>query len=83
MATKTGNLIFWILIRTSPELIRKVPDKVQPFAKASQPSEVFGVPAPVRLEINDAGLVQSCPLRRACLYECLGLQSKPISMGIV
>ena len=85
MGTKTTNLIFWILVRinSSPDLIQKVQDEVHPFAKASQPSQVFGIPEPARLEINAAGLVGSCPLLKACLYECLRLHSKPMSMGIV
>lgn len=85
MGTKTTNLIFWILIRlySNPEVIQKVRDEIRPFAKASQPSQVFRIPEPVRLEINDEGLVQSCPLLKACLYECLRLHSKPVSMGIV
>lgn len=85
MGTKTTNLIFWILVQvySNPELIQKLRDEVHPFAKASQPSQVFGLPEPARLEINDAGLVQSCPLLKACLYECLRLHSKPVSMGTV
>lgn len=80
-----ASLIFWILVRvySTPELIQEVRDEIHPFAKASQPSLVFGIPEPIRLEINDAGLMQSCPLLKACLYECLRLHSEPISMGIV
>lgn len=85
MGTKTTNLIFWILIRiySNPGLVQEVRDEVRPFAKASQPPEVFGIPEPARLEINDAGLVRSCPLLKACLYECLRLHSKPVSMRLV
>ena len=85
MSIKTTNLIFWVLVRlySKPELIQKVRNEIRPFAKASQPSQVFRMPEPVRLEINDAGLVQSCPLLKACLYECLRLHSEPVSMGIV
>lgn len=85
MGIKTTNLIFWVLVRlySKPELIQKVRNEIRPFAKASQPSQVFRMPEPVRLEINDAGLVQSCPLLKACLYECLRLHSEPVSMGIL
>lgn len=85
MVTKTPNLIFWILVRvySNPVLVQKLRDEVHPFAKASQPSQVFAIPEPARLEIDDAGLVQSCPLLKACLLECLRLYSIPISMGIV
>lgn len=85
MGTKTTNLIFWILIRvySNPRLVQEVRNEIRPFAKASQPPPVFGIPEPARLEINDASLVRSCPLLKACLYECLRLHSKPISMRLV
>ena len=78
-------MIFWIVIRmfSTPGLVQKVRDEIHPFAKAWQPTQVFRIPEPARLEINDAGLVQSCPLLKACLYECLRLYSKPTSVGIV
>ena len=81
----TPNLIFWMLTRvySSPALTQRLRDEVQSFAKASQPSPVFGIPEPARLEINDVGLVQSCPLLKACLHECLRLYSKATSMAIV
>ncbi|CAD6572719.1 MAG: Cholesterol 7-alpha-monooxygenase [Alectoria sarmentosa] len=85
MSTKTAKLVFWILVRlySTPGLIQKVRDEIHPFAKALQPSQFFGIPEPVRLEIDDAGLMQSCPLLKACLYECLRLHSEPISMRSV
>lgn len=85
MGTKTTDLISWIivLIYSTPELIRTLHDEVHPFAEALQPSQVCAISEPARLEINVAGLVRSCPLLRACLYECLRLHSNPLSMGIL
>jgi len=82
MSSKSSTLVFWMLthIWAAPGLVGKVRDETDPFAKATQPPQVFAIPEPARLKIDVEGLVQSCPLLKACFYECIRLHSATTSL---
>lgn len=85
MSTKSSTIIFWMLIHilAAPGLIGKVRDEIHSFTKATQPPQVFGIPEPTRLKIDIEGLIHSCPLLKACFYECVRLHSTATSVRSV
>lgn len=82
MSTKSSTLVFWMLthIWSVPGFVGKVRSEIDPFARATQPPQVFGIPEPARLNIDLDGLAQSCPLLKACFYESIRLHSATTSM---
>lgn len=72
-----------IHILAAPGLTGKVRDEIHSFTKATQPPQVFGIPEPTRLNIDIEGLIQSCPLLKACFYECVRLHSTAASVRSV
>jgi cytochrome P450 len=70
-------------IWTTPGLAKQVRDEINIYAKATQPPRDFGIPEPPRLKIDIDGLVKSCPLLKACFYECVRLYSTPTSVRTV
>lgn len=85
MSTKSSAFVFWMLthIWAVPGLMERVRDEIVPFAKAVQPPQVFGIPEPARLDIDVDSLAQSCPLLKACFYECVRLYSATTSVRSV
>lgn len=85
MNVKASRTVFWLLVRiwATPGLIKEVRKEVAPFAKASQAPQQFAVPELPNLKIDLKGLVGSCPLLKACYYECLRLDSAPVSTRFV
>lgn len=65
------------------DLLARIRKEIGPHAKATQPQQLLGIPEPARLEINVDGLVQSCPLLKACFYECVRLYSATTSVRSV
>lgn len=82
MNTNVNNLVFWMLISiwATPGLVDRIREEMVPFARAWQPEKLFALPELPRLETNLEGLVHSCPLLKACYYECLRLHSAPASV---
>ncbi|KAL2036993.1 hypothetical protein N7G274_010278 [Stereocaulon virgatum] len=85
VSTKPSHLIFWMLLHiwATPGLANQVRDEIKIYATATQPPRDFGIPEPPRLKIDIGGLVKSCPLLKACYYECVRLYSAPTSVGSV
>lgn len=67
-------------IWATPGLAKQVRDEIKTYANATQPPRDFGIPEPPRLKIDIGGLVKSCPLLKACFYECVRLYSTPSSV---
>lgn len=82
MSTKSSTLVFWMLthIWAVPGLVGNVRNEIDPFARATQPPQVFGIPEPTRLNLDVDGLAQFCPLLKACFYESMRLHSAPTSV---
>lgn len=82
MSTKSSNLVFWMLVQiwTVSGLVQQIRDEISPFTKAWQPLQTFRIKEHPRLRIDVDGLVRSCPLLKACFYECIRLYSAPTSM---
>lgn len=70
-------------IWATPGLIQRVRNEIHPYAKVTQPPQIFGLPEPPRLKLDSQSLVGSCPLLRACLYECIRLHSMALSVRTV
>ena len=70
-------------IWATPGLVERVRDEIGSYARATQPPPLLGIPEPPRLIIDVDGLVKSCPLLKACFYECLRLYSTPTSARTV
>ena len=85
MTTKPSYLVFWLLIRiwATPGLVDQVRNEIGPYATARQPPRTFGIPEPPCLGLDADGLVKSCPLLKACFYECMRLYSASISVRTV
>lgn len=85
MSTKSSYLIFWMLIRVweTPNLVHEIRDEIARFAQTTQPPQIFGIPELPRLKLDLDGLVNSCPLLKACFHETLRLHSMPISVRSV
>jgi cytochrome P450 len=85
MNVKASRTVFWLLVRiwAKPGLIEEVRKEIAPFAQASQAPQQFAVPELPHLKIDLKGLVGSCMLLKACYYECLRLDSAPISIRSV
>ena len=66
-----------------PELTEQVRKEIAPFAKASQGPQHFAVPELPQLKVDSQALVDSCPLFKACYYECLRLDYTPTSIRSV
>ena len=64
----------------APGLAQEIRREIQPYTKATQPPSAFGLPEPARLKIDLEGLLCSCPVLKACFYECLRLYSAPMSV---
>ena len=82
MHFKVINLIFWLLLRicSAPGLVERIRTETSFSAKASQRVQDFGIPEPPLLELSVEELSQSCPLLRSCFYECLRLDTSPVSI---
>ncbi|MCJ1260215.1 hypothetical protein MMC22_000074 [Lobaria immixta] len=77
-------LVFWTLVHlwNTPELVDQVRSETAAFAKGSQQPEQCGFTEAPRLQLTvENGLSRSCPLLKACYYECLRLYST--SMAII
>ncbi len=85
MNVKASRIAFWLLIRVwaKPGLVEQVREEIAPFAKATQAPQQFAVPELPRLEIDLKGLIESCPLFKACYYECLRLDSAALAIRSV
>lgn len=85
MGTKSAYLIFWMLIYVwaEPGLVQRIRDEIEPFARTTQPPQLFTILELPRLTLDVDGLVHSCPLLRSCFYETLRLRTTPTSIRSV
>lgn len=66
---------------STPGLVDQVRSETAAFAKGSQQPQQFGFPEAPRLQlIVEEGLSRSCPLLKACYYECLRLYSTSMAI---
>jgi len=63
-----------------PSLVEELRREMPLYAVATQPPKLFAIPEPPRLDVDAEGLVQSCPLLKACFQECIRLHSTLISV---
>lgn len=82
ISINVNSLVCWLLLRicSAPGLVEEIRNETGSFAKATQPVQIFGKPEPPSLEFDTDGLLLSCPLLKACYYECLRLDSSPVSI---
>ena len=80
-----SSLVCWLLLRicSAPGLVEEIRTETGSFAKATQPVQRFRIPEPPFLELDTDSLLLSCPLLRACYYECLRLDSSPVLIRTV
>lgn len=80
-----SSLVCWLLLRicSAPGLVEEIRTETGFFAKATQPAQRFGIPEPPFLVLDTDSLLLSCPLLKACYYECLRLDSSPVSIRTI
>ncbi|KAF2841429.1 cytochrome P450 [Patellaria atrata CBS 101060] len=85
MNANSDSLVFWILLRIlrEPGLVDRLRAETAPFASATQPAQLFGIPEPPRLKLDINALWTRCPLLRSCYMETLRLDSSPWSVKTV
>lgn len=68
-------------IWNTPGLVDQVRSETAAFAKGSQQPQQFGFLEAPRLQLTvEGGLSRSCPLLKACYYECLRLYSTSMAI---
>lgn len=85
MNTIISSITSWLLLRiySDPGLAERIRAETALFAKVSQPTHGFAIPEPPSLGLDAEGLTQSCPLLKACYYECLRLDTSPVLVSSV
>ena len=69
---------------STPGLVDQVCPETAAFAKSSQQPQQFGFPEASRLQLTvEGGLSLSCPLLKACYYECLWLYLTPMAVSSI
>lgn len=77
---KLGTLVFWNIIRilADDDLRTAVLKEIAPYARSSRPDSKetgFHIQEPPRLSLNLEGLLTSCPLFRATVWETIRLHT--------
>ena len=82
MNANVNNLAFWMLVRilATPGLVERLREEIKSHCVIIQKEKISPMPEIPEIKISVEGLVQSCPLLRACYLEALRLDSAPWSV---
>lgn len=80
----TPKVVFWNLLHiyADPKLLEDIRKEISPYAKATRVSRGgngFPFQEPPKLSIDLKGIIECCPLFKACYYETIRLESAGVS----
>ncbi|KAG9739159.1 cytochrome P450, partial [Aureobasidium melanogenum] len=86
MNANANMLVFWMLnhIYADKKILSSLREEIAPFVHAVQPTQLFNVPEPPRIDTFDhEALASKCPLLKSCYVESLRLDAATWSFRVM